>query len=251
MSSIDLTRVGRIIYLKAVQFERSALWSIPIVGTVLFVNLYLSGGGYDSSDASTYEIWYASALVLGLYWVAAGTLNELSTPDGRQAFLTLPASDTEKWLGVYIYSGPVILTVFTLAFWFLTVVVGLLLSLAGVTPPEAFNPFGAEVGEAILGYILIVQPLGFLSAIWFNKAGGIKVLGILTGVAIALALVAVITFRVVFHEYFTGLARFADVEFSGDDPLSINLASYGWWLAALTGSFLLTVAYFKFHEKEV
>ncbi len=253
MSSLNPTRVWQVLRLQSLLHGRRILMYFGPVLAILFISA-VSGG--DEVEAGEVRNLFASIygpilIIAGFIW-AASSLPENATPDGRQSFLTLPASDSEKWLGVYLFSGPAFYLVFTIGYFLLSTVVSLIVGSTGMQAPALFNPFGSQI-DPVLTYFLVVQPIGFLAAIIFNKTAAAKTIGVLIAASFALGLIGVLIFRIVFHEYFTGVFTLDgnSLDFQGENPFASSLTDYGWWIAALTGVYLLTVAYFRFHEKEV
>ncbi len=253
MSTLNLSRVWQVVRLQAMLHGRSLLSYFGptlalLLGAALLSGNFAAEGGEPSFFIKIYNL---ALIVAGFIW-AASSLPENKTPDGRQSFLTLPASDAEKWLGTYLYSGPAFFVVYTLGYLILTLVTGLVLAVFQLGVPPAFNPFSAEMGEGIATYFLIVQPIGMLGAIVFDKSASAKTVGAALLVQAALAFIGLLVFRIVFHEYFSGFFTVDADSFNFEgDGININLEDYGWWAGAALGLYLLTVAYFRFQEKEV
>ena len=247
MSTIDPRRVWAVLRMQVLLHGRSLLAYFGPTLAVLFISAISERGAQSTILHDLYPFF----LLFGGFVFAASCLPENKSPDGRQAFLTLPASDAEKWLASYLYAGPFFFVAGTLGYWVLTLIVQGTFAAFSLGQPEPFNPL-ARLGdpELVVSYWFGVVPLGLLAAILFDKGSWIKMIGSVIVGALAVAALAALTFRVVFREYFTGFWRLSgesDMHFGGSSLLD----EHGLLLTALTGLFLLAVSYFRFQEKEV
>ena len=254
MHTLKLARVGLLLRHQALLYARKTfIWLAP-AALVLLLTAYTSrGADVSGSGAPFFAVWYGLLVGLGGFFVACQSLRENRTADGRQSFLTLPASDAEKWLAIYLWSGPIFLVVLTAGYWVVTLIVNALLGAFGLAGFAPFTPFGEDAWWAVSFYLLIVHPVGLLGAITFDTWVEPKTTGVLLAAMAGLGLVAAVAFRVVFHEAFDGLfAMRGPVEFADGNPFAIDpVWGFGHVAETLFALVLLAAAYFRFHEKEV
>ena len=251
-TTINLSRVWRLVRLQVLLHGKSVLPYFGIALGVLYLNA--STHGEDSyENNSFFQIWYAVFILLGGFIYAASCLPENKTAEGRQTWLTLPASDSEKWLASYVYTGPLFFLVGTIIYWLLSLI---LRATAGIfhINPGTFNPFTTWVTEweIVASYFLLVQPLGLLAAIVFNKGAWIQMPGVIIAYIAAIAGLVALTFRLVFYDMFTGFWTPIDgVNLQLREPDILDKDEHQLLLTVVFGLFLLTVSYFRFQEKEV
>ncbi len=253
MSTFNPTRVWQVLRLQVMLHGRWILMYFGPMLAITFINAVHIDSDVRTGDNETmFAELYAFFLLVGGFIWAAGSLPENVTPDGRQSFLTLPAGDTEKWAAIYLYSGPVFYLAFTLGFWILSLIVTAVTSAFDLVELTPFNPLDASLHDDLRFYFLIVQPLGFLAAICFNKASAVKTVGVGLAALLALGIVTVLAFRLVFHDHISGFFTFdGDADFGVGGPFAFDSDEAPAWLAFAIGVYALAVAYFRFHEKEV
>lgn len=206
-----------------------------------------SGGGTDKNFFNA--VYIVVLLALGFYQ-AANTLSEHKTADGRQSSLTVPASDTEKFIASWVYSGPLFLIIYTLAFFILSWVMTGIVGIFGIGGFPAFNPFEGEVFKNIRFFFLVAQPLGLLAAIAFDRYPAAKIFGSLMVVALGLAALAALTIRIVYREAFEGVFTPVGNINMGEPQFAMNSDS-PLVLLLVFGLTMLAATYFKFQEKSV
>ena len=253
MHTLNLSRVYLLLQRQALVRGRGALLGLGLPMLALLATAFLGGGNEGADGQSFFPVWYGFLLLLGGYFVACKVLREHATADGRQSSLTLPASDTEKWLAAYLWSGPMTLAAVTVVFWLASLLVNGLVAAAGLTPYPPFDVFSESTWWVASAYLLLVHPIALLGAIAFDTKVAAKTGAVFTAVAAALGLLAVLTFRIVFAEYFEGFfTPGGNIEFAGESPFAIDPV---WGLGRLPevvfALLLLSAAYFRFHEKEV
>lgn len=256
MHTLNLSRVGLLLRHRLLLNGRSSfIWLAPAL-LVLIATAYLSSGGDgdEVGDPPFFAIWYGFLLLLGGFFATCATLKAHATADGRQASLTLPASDTEKYVAAYLWSGPVFFVGVTLAFWIATLIANGLVGALGLPGFTAFNPFASSTWWVVSAFFLIVHPVAFLGAIAFDTKVAPKTGGVSAAVVFALALIATLAFRIVFADAFDGVFTPGSnsVQFRGENPFAVDpIWGFGHVAEVLFALLLLTAAYFRFHEKEV
>ena len=256
MHTLHLGRVGLLLRHQALLYGRKTfVWLAPTL-LVLLGTAYLNAGsdaGDGNGDAPFFAVWFGFLALVGGFFATCAVLRENRTADGRQSFLTLPASDTEKFLANYLWSGPIFFLGVTLAFWLVSLVANALVGALGYPGFAPFDLFSVATWWTVSAYFLLVHPLAFLGAIAFDTAVAPKTGGVLLAALAALGLIGVLTFRVVFADAFEGLfTQRGRVEFAGESPFAVDpVWGFGHLAEALFALLLLTAAYFRFHEKEV
>ena len=253
MHTLHLGRVGLLLRHQALLYGRKTfVWLAPAL-LVLLVTMFPSAKSGDAGDGNFFAAWYGFLLLLGGFFATCNVLRENKTADGRQSFLTLPASDTEKFAANYLWSGPIFFVGVTVAFWLASLVANALVGSMGYPGYEPFDLFSTSTWWVVSAYFLLVHPLAFLGAIAFDTAVAPKTGGVLLATLVALGLIASLTFRIVFAEAFDGFANMTQpVEFAGENPFAVDpVWGFGHVPEALFALLLLTAAYFRFHEKEV
>ena len=208
----------------------------------------LADGDEPGTDAPFFTVWYGLILLIVGSFRTARSLPWMREADGRQTYLTLPASDAEKWLTTWIATGPVLLVGLSLAYWLSTALANLLIGAVGWPTYLPFEPFSGAVGWIALTYLALVQPAFLLGAIAFNRHAHAKTIGIAFAALFGVVLVALTTVRIVFADQFDGFFSPRGNINAGPESPPEALA---WALGALTTVALLAASYFKFEEKQV
>ena len=251
MHVLDLGRVGQLLR-QRFRLQGRSLWQQILIAAGLFVlGLLLSVGDDDPGDGQYYVVYYVLLTLTGGFVFTVRSLSQLATDEGRQTFLTLPASDTEKWLATYLYTGPLFFIVFSVVYWLVTVVTSLLLGAIGWAAPAPFDLFTANTLEHGAVYLATVHPTALFGAIAFNRRPQLKTIGLVVAAVFATVAVTALAVRTVFHDHFTGF-------FTQVDPganLNVNVdpieQPYWWVVLAVLALLMLAASYFRFHEKEV
>ncbi len=228
------------------------LWAYPgpLLG-IMFIVWSMSDKSYTEGSASNFlnSLYIVVLIVLGFY-MSAHVLSEHKTADGRQSSLTVPASDAEKFIASWFYSGPLFMLVYTVAFFFLSWVMTGILGIFGIGGFPAFNPFEEVVFKNITFFFLVIQPAGLLAAIAFDRAVIPKAFGTLLAVALSLGALGILTFRIVYRDAFEGFfTQVGKLNVDGAN-FSVNTDS-PFVLLLVLGLMLLAATYFKFQEKSV
>ena len=219
----------------------------PLLG-ILFIAWSTS---HDSnSNPNYFNTVYVILLIVFGFYQATTTMSEHKTADGRQSSLTVPASDTEKFMSAWMYSGPLFFILYTLAFFVLTWVVTGILGMFGVGGVVAFDPTNESVLKNIKFFFLVAQPLGLLAAIAFDRFAAGKMIGSIMAIAFGLAALAAVTVRIVYRDAFEGFFTPVGNVNIGDPQMAVTSESPLILLLVL-GTTLLAATYFKFQEKSV
>lgn len=221
----------------------------PLLG-ILFIAWSTTNNTTGAEDWNFFNKVYVGVLIVLGFYQAANTLSEHKTADGRQSSLTVPASDTEKFISAWLYSGPIFLIVYTIAFFILSWIVTGTVGIFGIGGIPAFNPVEGNVLPHIKFFFLVAQPVGLLAAIAFDRYPAAKIVGSLLAVALGLGAIAALTVRIVYREAFEGIFTPVGNVQMNDTQLALNSDS-PLVLLLLLGLTLLAATYFKFQEKSV
>lgn len=255
MDTLNLTRVGLLLRRRVLLSAKASLSLFVPMLAILVISAISSNddlGNVPGEDGSFFDIWYGIFLLGGGFLLTASLLTENKDPNGREAYLTLPASNTEKWLAAYLLSGPLFVVVFSLTYALFTVVVNWVW---GATVGQGFLPFDlfASIPATLVKtYLLIVHPVAFVGAIAYNRAAPVKTLGVGFAALVALGLFAALCVRIVYREAFTGFwTQTGQLSIEGN-PLTLTLGEDGhWWVTALFALGLYAASFFKWREKQV
>ena len=251
MQTISIHRIGLLLRRNVLLYGRKFLaYPGPLLGLMFIVwamSDKSSSGGVESNFLNT--LYIIVMMIIGFYQ-AAHMLSEHKTADGRQSSLTVPASDGEKFVSSWLYSGPVFLIAYTVVFFLLSWIMTGILGIFGFGGFPAFNPFEEGVLKNIKMFFLVIQPAGLLAAIAFDRAVIPKAFGSLLAVVLGLGALGIFTFRIVYREAFEGFfTQVGKIQADGD-MLSVTTDS-PFILLFVLGLLLLVATYFKFQEKSV
>ncbi len=248
MQPISLHRIGLLVRRTFLLNGRKWFAYLGPLLAILFIAW--SSSHDDNSNPNYFNTVFSILLIVFGFFQASTALSENKTADGRQSSLTVPASDTEKFLSAWLYSGPIFLVLFTLAFFVLTWVVTGILGLFGIGGVVAFDPTHESVLSMMKFFFLIAQPLGLLAAIAFDRYAAGKMIGSIMAIAFGLSALAAITVRIVYRDAFEGFFTPVSNINMGEPQMAVTSESPLILLLVL-GTALLAATYFKFQEKSV
>lgn len=222
----------------------------PVLGLMFIATISVNEEPYSLPEDWFAALFEAPLLIAGYFFSALG-MPAFSSPNGRQSYLSLPASDTDKWIALWLYTGPIFAAVFTLSYAGLTLIVQWVLTYYQIAVPPLFRMFSPEVGKALLNYLFLVQPIGLIAAVLINRHAWAKLLGIVMLLLLAAAAIQLVLVRIVLFDYFDGMSM------SGSQMRDINFhfgASTDPWQGIVAVVFVLwafMVSFFRLQEKEV
>ncbi len=204
---LSLRRIGFLSRISIYNNWRMALISAGAVNGFILL-LAIIKAIFDSS------VNYMSYLELPLFFTAIITASmaflDLHNKNKNDDFLLLPASALEKTIvrlvGVSVVVPLFAIIVVTTAALISEIVRTLVFGLSF----NMFNPFSLEVLMNWI-YLIAVQSVFFLGAAWFKKAHAVKTALSVVVLTIILGLIAVLIFRIVFHQSFSNLFTFSDL----------------------------------------
>ncbi|MCX7028948.1 MAG: hypothetical protein NTU62_02370 [Spirochaetes bacterium] len=201
-----------------------------VAGTVILISgltvLGMQLSGRHAGASNFHFNLYNNLLFLGGFIVSSLAFREIRQNGGGIFYLTLPASALEK------YASKLISTSVGYALGSAVFYTAVAAASEGINRlifgfgNAFFNPFDTGVLQA-LGYYLVAQSVFLLGSVWWRKLAFLKTVLTIQAVAVGVAVVAGITARIVFREYFHGCLL--DI---GDVPgwaglMSQTVAGYG------------------------
>jgi len=195
-----------------VQYRTLLIAGGAILGILIFINfLSLLGNSRVTAPAGFYPL----LLFAGGYIISSMAFTDLHHPQKSYLYLTLPCSNTEKFLSrLVLTSVGYGLATLILYFLFSAIISLLSLLLTGYASP-LFDPFEREIFIS-LGVYLVTQSLFLLGAVYFRRHAFIKTVLSLFGLLLVLALFTLLILRLSFWNDWVNLR---------DDPRGLFISS--------------------------
>ncbi len=218
-----------------------------ISGLLIFISVLTSIGHRGINQEAFIALSYVS-FFLGGAIITSACFNEMHRPEKSIQFLTLPASQPEKFFAAYL-STTVLYILVAISFYYVAYYVasGLALMLTN-TPLKPVNYFDASLAK-IIGIYFIVHSVFFLGAIYFKGYNFLKTLLALFVVQftanLLIWLFGIIVFGDVIFEGFNK-ANFSGEEYFTDTLLP-TLKIIGFYILPI---FFLVVSYIRYNERE-
>ena len=184
----DLARVFTITQKRTVGVTAGAVYAIMLA---LFLLGSLTGTGWGTG-LSYHEVLFPMGLVLVGLVATSMSFSGMHRADRSYAYLTLPASDGEKFLEKLILSA-VVFPVVAVASYFVFSLV-----LAGLSPLlfdrafEVFNPFAVEAPQTVRAYI-VASSVFLFGAAYFRSRHFVKTALAVAGLFILLTIVGALS----------------------------------------------------------
>jgi hypothetical protein len=153
-----------------------------------------------------HQVLFPLLFIPGGYLLASRAFSDLHKKESIQNFLLLPAGSLEKTLSRLLFAGPGYVLLGAAAYTAASLAAYPLTTLIFKASIPPFNPFSGEA-LGIYGHYLITQSMFFLGAAWFRRNNFFKTVLILAALGFAAALWAIISFRIVYWDYFTGFFK--------------------------------------------
>lgn len=193
---------------------------------------------------------YLFAMFLGGLWFSAGIWSDVNTTQQRQFFLTLPASDLEKYISKWLITGPLFLLAFTFIYWLFSMLVNVIaLGYPGVAYWQ-LDMMGNEVITKLVPYYLLSQPMFLAGGIWFGRFAFIKTA--LVALALELLLIGFVAWLggVLFAGMGDMLEQEVNVQIDKLDQLGLGfLNTLSWLFTLLTAIFFTVLGYIRLKER--
>lgn len=116
---------------------------------------------------------YLIAVFLGGLWFSSGIWSDVNTTQQRQHYLTIPASNLEKYASKWLITGPVFLIVATIAYYVFSIMIN---GLAGIFPKVEYFSFDLfnETNMTVMPLYLFIHPFYLAVGIWFERFAFVK-----------------------------------------------------------------------------
>ena len=239
---------------KRFYFMNQFNWMIGILGIagLLFTFWLLPVIALDVSPEqysfSNLEFAVTFLYVLGGFILTSRLFHEVHSPSSAFQFLTLPATNFEKFLASWAISsiGYTVIAMFVIVLLSLLIEIIIAIQLGTMNSFSIFNPFGQDNLDTMQGYFYY-QCIFFLGAIYFKKNNFLK------------TLLSIIVFVLIVLFSLAMFALFLSLMYSGDFSFQIDLNEYiaylPWYLSTIIGllfmAFILFLSYQQIKNKQV
>ncbi len=249
--NFNITRFGNLIKRDFITHKKALFYAmVSTIGFLVFIILFARiTGSEDFRHASFWKPVYLGFLfVLGLSFTSV-IFREFKTPAGRVQFLSLPASNLEKWASRWLYSLFLFPMFIVLSVWITS-------SMVVSGESNLWDHFhGDELFYISLGFVLLHASM-FIYAIWFNNLVAFK--GTIFGLVATLAFAGIMAglFWLIFNDLFEGSFRAGPSEYvsmnaEGQAFFKHKVQPVGEFLIKFfVAPYLWVVSYFKMKEKE-
>lgn len=185
---------------------RTAFKFLLIIVLAIFIIGTITAAVNPTDEPINVIISFGLILMIGGALITSLSFYEFRKLQSRAQFLSIPASSLEKWSVKWLFTNPIYILITSLVF----------LILASIFIPiiEYWSPgfyeneiFTSIVYWRLVGIYFIIHSIFFIGSIVFNRGAFVKTLLTLIVVAVILAAINMIFFRIIFHEYFDSLFR--------------------------------------------
>ncbi len=169
------------------------------IGLLLFINFFSMLGG----EVLVLPVFYCLMLFIGGYIITSLAFNDLHDPQRSYVYLTLPASNVEKFFSKLLLTSVGYIVAAMVLYFLFSVVMSLMnLVIFGESYP-LFNPFD-KVVWICNGVYFVTQSVFLLGAAFFRKNALIKTLLTIWLISTSVSIFAGIMFRITFWDFFDG-----------------------------------------------
>ncbi len=234
--------------------HRTLLIIVALVIAFLLLNALVYSDDPDNGPQWFNRIWYPIILYFGGFLFTSVSFHELVADAQRQFYLTLPASNLEKFASKWVVTAIFFPIAYTLLYQLVALAIGVVVKAYSGYEFEQLALFGDFQRLHIQMYI-VIQSAFLIGAVVFQRYSIVKTSFSLMLVGMSLLAFLYLCVRVLFSEYFNGF------EFAGPGPqpkegfdlwLTDSLwpvVKYSFYI--LLWPVLLLIGYFKLKEKEV
>jgi len=235
--------------LKKDVIENYRIIGLIILSAIVIAILALFG----NPERDFYGEFFPAAILVAGFIFASMSFNELHSKDQRHVYLSLPASNLEKFLSKLFLSTIGFASALTLMYWIFSLLISPLATYILGTEFDAFNPF---IGNAWLSIrlFLILQSIFLLGSVYFNHYAFVKTNGALLVFAIVSVAILYLLARIILAQYFEGwvfrprnVVPSTYMEIFMEDK-GTRIAKFLLWF--VLAPFMWVVAYFKLKERE-
>lgn len=245
--------IERLWWLLRADFTAGYRSLLTVSATLAGVILIASMISFDPGGAAQgfYVSWYGGMLYFWGVIASSRAFRELHDKTRNGAYLLIPASAIEKTVA-RLLTVTIGLAVYLLIF---TTVVSLLIEGVFRLVPGSghglFNPLDAQLWPVVAGY-LFLQSFFFLGAAWFRRRHFIKTALVITLAGIALCVITLLTFRVIFApEGIAGLGHMVARAAGSYPSLFQSLEVIGTFFAILLPAACWSIAWLRVRETQV
>lgn len=235
--------------------HRTLLIIVALVITFLLLNALVYSDDPDNGPQWFNRIWYPVILYLGGFLFTSLSFHELVADAQRQFYLTLPASNLEKFASKWVVTAIFFPIAYTLLYQVVALGIGVAAKYySGGYELEQLSLFG-DFQRFHIRLFMVFQSVFLLGAVVFQRYSIVKTTFSLMIVGVGLLVFLYLCLRLVCPEYFNG---FAMVEPGPQPKEGFDLwiedtlwtaVQYAFYL--LIWPTLLLIGYFKLKEKEV
>jgi len=214
------------------------------------------------------QVWYPILLILGGSLFTSSLFSELNNQQSGQIFLTLPASNLEKYASKWLMSTIGIVLWITITFWLFQLILGFVTSTFYGYGLDTLSVFGEPYGIGMYGesfsvnWVIIqiyiaTSSIYFLGAIAFRKYEFFKTVLATFLFNLVIALISAGVFYLVMYDFLPqNNNHFHSVHVEMGEGFRHFAADYGLQILIFIGQFVIpiilwTAAYFKLKEAEV
>ncbi len=159
---------------------------------------------WQGESARFHQVLFPLLFIPGGYLLASRAFSDLHKKESIQNFLLLPAGSLEKTASRLLFTGPGYILLAAAAYTAASLAAYPLTSLLFKASIPPFNPLSGEA-FGIYGHYLVTHSVFFLGAAWFRKNNFFKTVLILAALGFAATLWMMLSLRIVYWDFFTGL----------------------------------------------
>ena len=234
-------------------YTKTILASLAIFVFLLFISMIMAA---DHDFYDFHNAWYGIVLLAGGYIFTSTSLPELNSEHGRMGYLSLPASNFEKFASKFLITNIGYIIFATLSYWLFSIIANAMSGALYDFTFEPFNPFDKFYGLFMLIYFL-THSIFFLGAIAFKQYAIFKTFLSMILIYLIIAIIVLLFFRIIFYDFFEGTFAFKhDILYVPSDQLEgfakhtlpniVQFISY-----FIITPLILAAGYFKLKEREV
>jgi len=234
--------------------KKDVIENYRIIGLIILSAIVIAILAFFANpERDFYEEFFPAAMLIAGFIFASMSFNELHSKDQRHVYLSLPASNLEKFLSKLFLSTVGFALALSLIFWIFSVVFSPLVANTLGTQLDAFNPLAENPWLAIRLFV-VLQSIFLLGSVYFNHYAFVKTNGALLLLAIILVIIFYLLARTILATYFEGwtfrphnVVPSTVMENFMEDSGTRIAKNLFWFVLA---PFLWVVAYFKLKERE-
>lgn len=250
---------NRFLYLlkKDTLFDHKRTWMMAgvlfTIGLITIISWAYDG---DNDTAEFHVDTFGALLLIGGFIYTASAFKELDETNTAHLYLSLPASNFEKFFSKFLTTTIGFAFGFTLFYWIFSLLTNGIVEGYFDMDMEPFRPFSDHNGF-LFKLFFVIQPLFLLGAIIFRKYAAAKTVFAVLLLEIVLAIIGYLLMRIVFFDFFEGWKLIGPgieaVPSKGFEdfvsgPLK-NIGEFMFWYVLPV--FFWVVCYFKLSEKEI